>query len=117
MSYCRFHSGCDVYMYSHSGGFIECYACLLAPKFITNMGDLATVLGCTPETDPEMFEDLEVNESVEIDTRSEALTHLQLHREAGHKVPEYAFEKLRRELEHNGEKIDPIIKDDFESKE
>lgn len=107
MSYCRFSSG-DVYMYSHVGGFIECCACSLAPVEPTNMSGLAAALGLNREDSPELFEDFDMNGSLQFDTRSEALAHLTAHREAGHKVPEYAFELLNKELTDLGESISPM---------
>lgn len=104
MSYCRFSSG-DVYMYSHVGGFIECCACSLAPKEMSNIGDLADALGLTKDDVPELFDDFEMNSSLQFNTRTEALDHLQAHRDAGHKVPEYAFERIRKELNDEGEFI------------
>ena len=115
MSYCRFSSG-DVYMYSHVAGFIECCACSLAPTEPANMGDLAAVLGVEQSEAPELFEDFEMNGSLQFNTRSEALTHLQQHRDAGHKVPEYAFERLRKELEEEGENI-PVYPETDETNE
>lgn len=114
MSYCRFSSG-DVYMYSHAGGFVECCVCLLAPVEPSNMSDLAEVLDMDKEEHPELFEDFDMNGSLQFNTRTEALEHLEAHRAAGHKVPEYAFERLRKELEEEGEHIPPI--DDVESTE
>lgn len=107
MSYCRFSSG-DVYMYPHAAGFVECCACSLAPTEPANMSDLAEAMGMTEEDAPELFEDFQMNGSLQFNTRSEALEHLQVHRDAGHKVPEYAFERLRKELEEEGETI-PVM--------
>lgn len=109
MSYCRFSSG-DVYMYPHAAGFIECCACSFAPPEPANMGDLAALLGADENESPELFEDFEINGSLQFNTRSEALAHLQQHRDAGHKVPEYAFERLRKELDEEGETV-PVIPD------
>jgi hypothetical protein len=97
-------------MYSHGAGFIECCACSLAPTEPANMGDLAAALGVDAAESPELFEDFEMNGSLQFNTRSEALEHLQAHRDAGHKVPEYAFERLRKELEEEGETI-PVMPD------
>ena len=36
-------------------------------------------------------------------SRGEMITHLEAHRAAGHKVPEYAFDRLRREIETEGD--------------
>lgn len=71
MSYCRPIEG-DVYMYLHVGGYVECCLCALAQDSATDL---------------------------EFHTFQGALEHLEKHREAGHKVPEHAFESLRLEVE------------------
>lgn len=111
MSYCRFGSG-DVYMYEHVGGFIECCTCSLAPLEKQNMSGLAEFLGLSRDLHPEMFEDFDSHASLEFNSRTSALEHLQSHRDAGHVVPEYAFERLRQELKDVGDEI--IASDDAE---
>lgn len=110
MSYCRF-SNSDVFMYPHDGGFIECRACSLAPLEPTSMSGLAAALGMSKEDSPELFEDFEMHGTLQFDTRTEALEHLQAHRDAGHKVAELAFEKLRKELQDEGDHIPPMDDD------
>ena len=112
MAYCRFSSNGDVYLYPHSAGFIECYACLLAPTHIQNNSGLAELLELYPEQFPNLYTPEPVHDSVELNTRSEALAHLDLHRTAGHRVPEYAFEFLRNELMQLGEYVTPSLIDD-----
>lgn len=107
MSYCRFSSG-DVYMYPHAAGFIECCACSFAPTEPANMGDLAAALGLEESDTPELYQDFDMYGSLQFNTRSEALAHLQQHRDAGHKVPEYAFERMKKEIDELGESIDII---------
>lgn len=59
-------------MFSSTRGGIECCACRLASG---------------------MFD------SMYFDTYQEALDHLQAHRDAGHIVPDYAFEYLQEDME------------------
>ena len=110
MSYCRF-SNSDVFMYPHDAGFIECCACSLAPLEPTSMSGLAAALGMNKEDSPELFEDFEMNGTLQFDTRSDALAHLQAHRDAGHKVSELAFERLNKELREEGERVLPLDDD------
>jgi len=67
MSYCRFSDG-DVYMYPSGKGIIECCACRL------------------PGGDFRLFS-----------TKQDALDHLMWHKRAGHKVPQHAIDRLKRE--------------------
>ena len=71
MSYCRF-SNADIYLYEDIAGYICCCACLL--------------------TESEWV-------SIELYSPQEALDHVKKHREAGHNVPEYVDERLKREIE------------------
>lgn len=75
MSYCRFGDG-DVYMFPHVWGMIVCMGCKLAGPHESGLMilDKAFIGG------------------------EEALEHLQEHRNAGHKVPQDAFDRLRREI-------------------
>ena len=71
-----------------------------------NTGGLAKLLGMDKETSPEMFEDFEMHDSLQFNTRSEVLAHLYAHKEAGHIVPNYAIESLQSELEKHGETLE-----------
>jgi hypothetical protein len=84
MSYCRFSDG-DVYMYPTNRG-IECCACRLTHKN-ANYG---------------------LYENKLFDTGEEALAHLKEHINAGHKVPKYATDRLKEEI--NETKIEQSIK-------
>jgi hypothetical protein len=42
-------------------------------------------------------------------SRQEMIDHLLKHREAGHLVPDYAIERLREEIELEGDKYESII--------
>lgn len=64
MSYCRFSNESDVYMYRHVDGFIRCCSCKLTAK------------------DPAL------------NTEREALNHLDEHKRFGHRVPQYAIDRL-----------------------
>ena len=70
MSYCRFGPKSDVYVFPIKTGEYECCVCALAD-----------------------------GENVTLHNITSMLTHLQGHRDAGHMVPEYAFKRLREELE------------------
>lgn len=65
MSYCRFSEDSDVYMYLSQNG-IECCGCSLYPGF-----------------------------GQDFDSAELAMAHLREHQDVGHRVPEYAFEKLK----------------------
>lgn len=106
MSYCRFSNG-DVYMYLHADGFIECCSCSFEPTTKTNMGALAKMLGLTPKTHPELYEDFDMPGSAQFNLRSEAIEHLLKHREAGHSIPKYAIEKLNKEIRNDGDSVKP----------
>lgn len=76
MSYCRFSDG-DVYMYAQFDGKIICCACkLTSAKDRWGNAD-----------------DIMLNSS------KEALNHLKEHIYAGHKVPKYATDRLKEEIE------------------
>ena len=75
MSYCRTGKDSDVYMFGQmifgmDGGLV-CCNCLFVGNFGSKMGM----------------------------TKEEALKHLKKHIEKGHKVPDYAIERLCREIE------------------
>jgi hypothetical protein len=118
VSYCRFSDG-DVYLYAHVGGGFECCACRLAEKVPTVftvgckdhplLGDVEPCEKCNGEG----CDDCMMPGSLRLQTRSECINHLQKHRDAGHKVPEYAFEYLRKEIEEEGEKNYPIFEDGY----
>lgn len=79
MSYCRF-SDADVYMFPslyNNKPVVICCACFLTADF----GESSVIL----------------------DTKQEALKHLDLHRAAGHNVPEYAYDRLKEEIEEERE--------------
>lgn len=76
MSYCRF-SDADVYIFESSTGG-ECCACPLHPEPFG---------------------------SYVFDTRTELLTHIATHREAGHYVPESVDADLRGEIESVGDRF------------
>ena len=84
MSYARFSDG-DVYVFTSSRG-IECCGCGLQKRRWVNVPE--RIFGGYAEAVPPI---------VETTFRSNAgmIAHLDLHREAGHDVPEYAYERLR----------------------
>ncbi len=81
MSYCRNNGkDSDVYLIptgDEERSFWECVGCYLAPRQILGGVEVAWT---------------------KLDTRQEALDHLLKHRAEGHKVPEHALERLRREI-------------------
>lgn len=73
MIYCRFapdHS--DVYVYADTRGYIRCCMCAIEVDWNTTITDEPTMA-------------------------REMIAHLDKHRAVGHKVPEYAFDRLREE--------------------
>lgn len=78
MSYCRFSDG-DVYLLPYVNGGILCCACWLNDR------------------DNNIFY-----------SRKEVIAHLDKHREAGFEVPEYAYDRLRKEIKELGDKVEAI---------
>lgn len=108
MSYCRFSDG-DVYLYAHVDGGYECCACALqplVPTIFTNPlpGDaFAQLCGATEPCEVCHGEfngctACGMHDTIRFPTRQKALDHLQEHRDAGHTVPQYAFDTLRDEI-------------------
>lgn len=81
MSYCRFADS-DVYMFHHVADGFLCMLCRLDPD--------ADRMGWSTNS------------------RQEAIRHLEAHRQAGHAVPDHAFERLRREIEEEGDEARPM---------
>jgi len=109
MSYCRFISG-DVYMYPDVRGGITCCACRLADRVKTIFTPGA--LEESPEDDPRRewaanictkckdgCDACMMYGNMHFETYEEALKHLEEHKAAGHKVPSYAFEGIKRDME------------------
>lgn len=85
MSYARFGwDGSDVYVFTSSQG-IECCACVLQKyRWQNNPGSiLGGYLKEVPPIIPKIFR-----------SNAEMITHLGLHRAAGHTVPQHAFDRL-----------------------
>lgn len=111
MAYCRFGDG-GVYMYHHVDGFIECCACRLAPLINTiftkglKKGDIREkFFGHIPSCDRcngKGCGHCRMHGNKKYKTRRGALKHLQAHRDAGHTVPQYAFDQLKEEIEEEG---------------
>lgn len=76
MVYCRFGDG-DVYL-CHSGDHYVCCACRLNP---TSKGEESGRYG-----------------DVLMDSPEEALRHLEIHETCGARVPNHAFDRLKREI-------------------
>lgn len=76
MSYARMSGDSDVYVYEHSSGFIECCGCRL--------------------TAAEEYEDFGF---ARLSTAREALAHLEWHVREGDRVPQRAFDRIRKEHE------------------
>lgn len=125
MSYCRFVES-DVYMYASTEGGIECCSCLLAKKvptiFTTALpeGDwrrefLGADSNCK-NCGGEGCDECMMHDDMHFDTYQEAIDHLNEHVKAGHKVPNRAFDGLKRDMEE-GRSLDPMIYDDEEDEE
>ena len=120
MSYARFGEGSDIYVYEHVGGYFECCACSLSKP----VKSIFTV-GCT---DHPLFGDKPPCEKCGgegcdecmmpgntcVKTRSEMISHIQAHIEAGHAVPDYAIKRLKEELNECGETTDPLFEDGYD---
>ena len=83
MSYCRTSDG-DVYMFPSVSAdkkkhIIVCCNCLLQPL-------------CNPP-----YHD--IRDNVELANERAAIKHLQDHRDAGHQVPQTAFDRLQQEID------------------
>ena len=74
MAYCRKTTINSVYMYPSISGGIVCCGCTLSKEF---------------------------NENFLL--RSNAIKHLLKHRESGNDVPDYAIERLKKEIEELGD--------------
>ena len=77
MSYCRFSSESDVYLYGHVEGLFECCSCKLQ-RFVKNST---------------------MHKSVKLWNLSEVLVHLMKHKKKGHKVPDHALKRVMDEME------------------
>jgi hypothetical protein len=88
MSYSRFGSDSDTYIYEHVGGFIECCGCGLPPA------EGNEVLGLT-----------------RLNTAREALEHAQKHLDAGDMVPDRVFISIRKEYSDLDKQIEPYVED------
>ena len=109
MSYCRFSEG-DVYMYGDVEGGFTCLACLLAPlvkSIFTTGGDLfGRHWEPCPHCQGAGCDDCMLHDELNFATRREALAHLHAHRQAGHRVPQRAFDRLEAEIEEETHRAD-----------
>jgi hypothetical protein len=101
MSYCRFSEG-DVYMYHHVGGFVECCSCSLADLVDGSTAFFDQLSGADKKPDYEGPTTFKMHGNTNLSSYREALEHLQKHRDAGHSVPEDAFDRLREDIESGG---------------
>lgn len=121
MSYVRFSDDSDIYMFAHVGGGFECCSCRLAKKIKTIFTE-GTKNHC-------LFDDVEPCKKCNgkgcddcmmhdnfprLQTRSEAIAHLQDHIKAGHKLPDYAIEGLQQELSEEREENPPMYEDGYD---
>ena len=84
MSYCRFSDG-DVYMYDSVKGGLHCCACRLGDETLEVPWDWGP--------------------DVVFHSRLDAHEHLMEHKEAGHSVPQYAFDMLVEEIAEWGDEV------------
>jgi len=82
MSYARWTSDSDVYVFLHSDGALECCGCLLAGPY----------------------------RSFSCIKTSKMLEHLKRHLAAGHQVPDYCMDRLKDEAKENDSWIKRRIK-------
>lgn len=76
MAYARFGSESDLYVLEDARGFLCCMRCALS----------------------------DVRET-RTTSRSEMIEHMEAHRRAGHKVPDYAFQDLKAEITASGDLV------------
>lgn len=90
MSYCRLFDG-DVYMYPAMGEIV-CDGCKLSPLEPSELNEIMKVLtGIDMGLAPTAYG------SVKLKTTEDAYWHLLAHRQEGHKVPQYAIDRLIEE--------------------
>lgn len=77
MSYCRFGKDSNIYLYRDVLGCWICCSCPLSPELIDGIG---------------------IHKSIALVSLEEVKAHLEAHQEAGHLVPDYAFERIEREM-------------------
>jgi len=99
-------------MYAHVDGGIECCACRFAAdvkSIFTDGADEKHLLGKIDPCgcDGKGCSKCMMPGSITFKTYDEAIEHLQKHRDNGDKVPEYAFEGLRRDRDE-GESLDAV---------
>ena len=101
-------------MFAHVGGGIECCACRIAPKVKTVFAEgvknhpLFGDLDACSECGGEGCDNCTMHGSIHINSYDEALEHLQKHRDNGDKVPEYAFEGLKRDRDED-RPLEPLL--------
>ena len=120
MSYARFSKDSDIYVYAHVGGGFECCACRIGPlvksistEGCTNhclFGDVEPCDKCNGEGCNECM----MPDSVRLSTRSEMITHLKEHIKAGHRVPGYTIDILKKEIKEEGEANEPMFNDGYD---
>jgi hypothetical protein len=101
MSYCRFYDGGDVYMYPHINGGIVCCACRLSKKVPHFRNYIIRNYKMVRLKKPKQYLWWD---SPQFRTRTQALKHLIKHKNAGHAVPQHAFDRLRQEIQERKKK-------------
>jgi len=101
MSYCRF-SEADIYLYNDCGGYINCQCCHLAPKVKTIFTVGGKFLGkkikpCN-KCHGEGCDECMMRGDTHLNTSTEALEHVKLHRVNGDYIPEDVDKRLLQEI-------------------
>ena len=110
MSYCRFSDNSDVYVFHHVGGYYQCCSCLLAEKMksIFTVGLEKDDIRCKlfgeniqpcGECHGAGCDACMLPSNTNLNTKEEMIVYLLEHQKAGHKVPKYAIDRLKEEIE------------------
>ena len=103
MSYCRFSDG-DIYLFHHTGGYIICQMCSLAPKvnsIFTKGCNISSVFQCEPckYCHGEGCKHCMINGDTKLTSYQEAIEHVKSHIENGDSIPDWVIPSLEKDLE------------------
>jgi hypothetical protein len=94
MALARFVSS-DVYVFYDVEGGITCMLCQFMPTTEVHHHEKGSPFECM---NCAIF-----HTNFNTDSRTEMIEHLRRHREAGDRVPDYAFEKLEKDIREHGD--------------
>jgi len=107
MAYCRFSYESDVYIFPTDTGF-ECCMCSLYEKtksiFTTGTDENYPIFKNLPPCKSckgQGCDECMISGNTRMKTYEEVLLHLEEHVKNGDKVPEYAIERIKKEMEKN----------------